>query len=177
MSEKKSKSEAELKRLHKDELQALAKELNIDGHSDMKIEKLIDAIMAAQEVAMTSTDEAFDDPNNPPAENPESPANPESPESSESPANDPDPKDEAEIETESISEAASDDTSANLISVRSTHREAYADGGYRQVFRERHPDHPDGEAWIANNKVHQVARTEAVNRAIVVDKLLEEVPE
>lgn len=48
-----------------------------------------------------------------------------------------------------------------------------ADDGYPLAIYERHEDHPNGELYIADNKVHSVAPTAAVMRALREGRLVE----
>lgn len=54
---------------------------------------------------------------------------------------------------------------ADIITVTST-LPAKADGGYPIALYETHPEHPNGEAYVAGPKEVQVARTPAVHRLI-----------
>lgn len=57
-----------------------------------------------------------------------------------------------------------------LITVRST-IPTKADGGNIVALYEVHPDHPDGEAYVAGPKPVRVARTSDVQKAISDEKL------
>lgn len=140
-------TENDLKRLSKAELVQRATDAGIENAEAMTIADLIPAILSKNAPDGAATDPA---------------ASASDAKASEAPA--------SEASARSSEPTAE---SEGLITVRSANRERTPAGGYRQVFRERHPDHPDGQAWIANDKPHRVAPTTAVKRAIV-DGVLEQ---
>lgn len=59
------------------------------------------------------------------------------------------------------------------IKVRSTQKEPAKNGSWERAFWERHADHPEGEVWIADGEIHEVAETPKVREAISKEKLEE----
>lgn len=53
----------------------------------------------------------------------------------------------------------------NLVKVKSTLGKK-PDGGFPLAFYERNEDHPDGEAYIADDQVHAIAPTSAAMQAL-----------
>lgn len=147
-------SEADLKKKSKDELVAIAEGMGID--KDGTMETLSKAILKKQEDSASADDEEGIPANEPLPKTEEVTGAP--------------PADAAEAPARSSKKAVD---GPEMIQVRSTNREKTVKGGYTRAFRERHPDHPGGEAWIANHRVHTVANTDAVKRAVLVDKTLE----
>ncbi len=172
-------TEADLKKLHKTDLVGIAnKEFKLDFVADeTSIPKIVKLILDAQD-----TEEVFDDtpaPAEGSAPAAESKASTESAPASpapESPAPTPEPKEPETASPAPAEEAPAPAQSApdvERIRVQSTQREANENGGFTIAFWERHPDHPGEQAWIADEKVHLVARTKAVSQALLDGKIEE----
>lgn len=58
-----------------------------------------------------------------------------------------------------------------LIQVRSTQKEAGKNGSWKQAFWEVNENHPNGELWIADGKIHLAAKTSKLMQAITDEKI------
>lgn len=192
--ETKNYTEADLKKLPKDELVAIAvteKGLHIVP-DETTIPKIIKAILEAQD-EQPIPDEPTADSGNAPADksaNPGDPGNaPETASSEADPGNV--PVDVANVPVPA-DQPSSSPTGVNLgidaplpapapkpkatedqLTVVSTQKEAGKNGGFKVAFWERNSDHPDGEVWIADDQPHIVGRTRAITQAILDGKIEE----
>lgn len=163
MAKKKSYTEQELKAMDKDGLIEAAESLGVPGVSNKQnMETIIKTIMDFQE----SGDQASAGAEGASADGASGDALNEPEEASGSSAGD----GEAGAESDGGAEALDE---SGLIKVKAARITKTARGGWPQVFVERHSAHPNGWAFIANDKVHKVAETSAVKRAIVDGVLVE----
>lgn len=188
---------AELKKLAQPELVHLGGQYGLSSKeaSEMKMQDLIQTIVKAQEAEAAA--EGEQPAAQPAAQTTEQPTEQPSKEdvqlsnvdngSTEAPAasaapiaEQVTPAEEAAIKVEiEAEETAKDirskaDKGIEFIKVKSVQKEPFESGGFAQAFRETHPDHPDGAVWIADNKEHTVANTDAVQRALL-DRKIEKV--